>query len=290
MIIHRSKLNPRVRKLKDCIAPIDKMPQTKEGAKIIRQYETDNPIILKLRHRPHLKLKHININLDRARKEVDQFYKNTEEFMKLDMKGLPDTNSYDYEGHHMFWSSRALVNYTPSSYGTWGKDDREIAIKKYPDLQEKALKVKDRRVFLNDMNFYKTEVWDALPYITSFIMENLCSDFKYMRRTHLYNMKPRGCLTFHNHRLLPWETEEAPHDEGIIHIPLYTNEDCKMLSQIGDSDWIDAQHYKEGETWLLNTYMNHGVDATKCMIDRLHLVIMIDFTDPKFTDVLEESL
>ena len=43
MIIHRSKLNPRVRKLKDCVAPIDKMPQTKEGAKIIRQYETDNP-------------------------------------------------------------------------------------------------------------------------------------------------------------------------------------------------------------------------------------------------------
>ena len=64
----------------------------------------------------------------------------------------------------------------------------------------------------------------------------------------------------------------------------------KMLSQIGDSDWVDAQHYKEGETWLLNTYMNHGVDATKCMMNRLHLVIMIDFADPKFMSVLENNL
>ena len=292
MIVHRSTLNPRVRTLKDCISPLDKMPRSEQGAKIIHQYEQDNPIILNIRHRPHIKLNIEKFDLEAAQKEVARFYQNND-FMRLDMKGISlDSGGrpYDYNGYHSWWSSRALVNYIPQSKGTWGKDDRELAIKEYPQYQQRAAKIEGHRPFLQDMDFYKTEVWDALPYITDYIMTNICSNFKYMRRTHLYKMNPRGCLTFHNHRLLPWETEEAPHDEGIIHIPLHTHESCKMLTQIGDSDWVDAQHYAEGEVWLLNTYMNHAVDATSCLIDRLHLTIMVDFADPKFAKLLENSL
>jgi len=292
MIIHRSTLNPRVRSLNDCVSPLDSMPRSEAGGKIIHKYEADNPVILKIRHRPHIQLKLPQFDLEAARSEVYKFYTGND-FMELDMKGVPPEQGgqpYPFNGTHAWWSSRALVNYIPESKGVWGKDDRDLAIANYPHLQQKAINIKDHRPFLQDMNFYKTEVWDALPYITNYIMTHLCSDFSFMRRTHLYRLKQRGCLTFHNHRLLPWEHEEAPHDEGIIHIPLYTHESCKMLTQIGDSDWIDAQHYAEGEVWLLNTYMNHAVDATSCPIDRLHLTIMVDFADPKFAQLIERSM
>lgn len=283
MIVHRSTLNPRVRSLKDCIYPLDSMPKSETGKAIIHKYESENPIILKIRHRTHLKLKLPEFDLEKARDEVYKFYAGND-FVNLDMQG-----DSDVKYKHTHWSSRALVNYIPESTGVWGKGDRALAIENYPHLQQKALNVTGHRPFLGDMTFYKTEVWDELPYITNYIMTHLCSDFKFMRRTHLYKLKPRGCLTFHNHRIL-WETEESPHDEGIIHIPLYTHENCKMLTQIGDSDWVDAQHYAAGEVWLLNTYMNHAVDATSCPIDRLHLTVMIDFADPKFTALLENSL
>jgi hypothetical protein len=292
MIIHRSQLNARVRSLKDCVAPLDHMPQSAAGGAVIRKYETDNPIILKIRHRPHMRLRLPTFDLQQAQQEVAKFY-NSDDFMRLDMRGLPPEDggrAYDFNGYHSHWASRALVNYIPESKGVWGKDDRELAIKQYPHLQPRAAQLKDRRPFLQDMEFYKTDVWEALPYITDYIMTHLCDNFKYMRRTHLYKMNPRGCLTFHNHRLLPWETEAAPHDEGIVHIPLHTHASVNMLAQIGDSDWVDAQHYGEGEIWLLNTYMNHAVDATACPVERLHLTIMIDFGDPKFTNVLENSL
>lgn len=292
MIIHRSKLNPRVRSLKDCVYPLDTMPRSKAGAEIIQKYETDNPIILKIRHRTHLKLKIPEFNLEAARREVYKFYTGND-FMDFDMKGLPVEQGgtpYPFDGRHAWWNSRALVNYIPESKGLWGKDDRDLAVSNYPQFQQRALNVKDRRLFLQDMNFYKTEVWDALPYITEYIMTHLCSDFKYMRRTHLYKLKPKGCITFHNHRILPWEPEEGPHDEGIVHIPIYTHENCKMLTQIGDSEWVDSQHYAAGEAWLLNTYMNHAVDATACPVDRMHLTVTVDFGDPKFAKLLEDSL
>ena len=295
MIVHRSTLNPRVRSLKDCLYPLDAMPKSEIGKEIIHKYETENPIILKIRHRTHLRLKLPEFDLEKARNEVYKFYAG-DDFISLDMQGMPTNNggeSYSVTNKpkykHTHWSSRALVNYIPESKGVWGKNDRDLAIANYPQLQQNALSVKGHRPFLRDMTFYKTEVWDMLPYITNYIMTHLCSDFKFIRRTHLFKLKPRGCLTFHNHRIL-WENEEAPHDEGIIHIPLYTHENCKMLTQIGDSDWIDSQHYAAGEVWLLNTYMNHAVDATSCPIDRLHLTIMVDFSDPRFAALLENSL
>lgn len=293
MIVHRSTLNPRVRGLHDCVAPVENVPMNDEIRAITKKYEEDNPITLKIRHRPHIKLKLPEFNLEKARAEVRNFYENAEDFMRMDLNGLtPEEGGKDfwYKGLHAFMTSRALVNYIPESRGVWGKDDRELAVKNYPHLHPKAVNVKSRRLLLQDMNYYKTEVWDALPYITSYIMDNLCEDFNNMRRTHLFRSKPKGCLTFHNHRFLPWDNEAAPHDEGIIHIPLFTHESVNMLSQIGDSDWVDAQHYAPGEVWLFNTFFNHAMDATKCPIDRLHLTITIDFSDKRFTQVIENSL
>ena len=292
MIIHRYSLDDDMGDLTDCVYPIDNMPTTDEGRKIIYEYEKNNPITLKIRHIPHLKLKLPKFDLDTALKEVSEYYKN-DDFMKLDLKGISPKEGgqyFWYDGLHNSWGSKALVNYTPSSKGTWGKEDRELAIKEFPHLQEHAAKLTTRRPFLQDMNFYKTDVWDSLPYITNYIMEHICDDFKNMRRTHLYRLKSGGRLNFHNHRILPWERDSAPHDEGIIHIPLITHPAALMYEQIGDSDWIDAQHYAAGETWLLNTYMNHAVDNKDSPVDRLHLTIMIDFSDKKFTNLLKRSL
>jgi hypothetical protein len=292
MIIHRSTLDPDMGDLTDCISPIDFMPVSDEGRTIIEEYERNNPVILKIRYTPHLKLKLPQFDMNRAWTEVKAYYDN-DDFMKLDLKGIPPADGgqfFWYDGVHSTWGSRALVNYIPQSKGTWGKEDREIAIRDYPQLQPTAAALTSRRPFLQDMKFYKTEVWDALPYITSYIMDYICDDFNNMRRTHLYRLKSGGRLNFHNHRLLPWESTSAPHDEGIVHIPLFTHPSSIMYEQIGDSDWIDAQHYGTGETWLLNTYMNHAVDNKHSPVDRLHLTIMVDFSDKKFSKLIENSI
>ncbi len=292
MILHRSSLSPEMGDLSDCIAPVDRMPTSIEGKQIIEKYERDNPIILKIRYRPHIKLDLPPFDLESALREIKAYY-DSDDFMRLDLKGIPPAEGgqyFWYDGLHGTWGSRALINYIPESKGTWGKEDREIAIRDYPELQSRAAALTTRRPFLQDMNFYKTEVWDALPYITNYIMENICEDFANMRRTHLYRLKPGGKLNFHNHRLLPWEDCAAPHDEGIVHIPLITHPSSLMYEQIGESDWIDAQHYGAGEPWLLNTYLNHAVDNTKCPVNRLHLTIMVDFSDKKFTNLIERSL
>jgi hypothetical protein len=292
MIRHLRTFNKNIRDLSDCIFPIDSMPNIPETEKIIADYEEKNPIILKIRYIPHLKLKIPPFDLNRALSEISHYYKNND-FMQLDLKGIPYKEGgqyFWYDGLHDSWNSRALINYIPESKGTWGKEDRELAVKNYPEYQPIASNLKSRRPFLQDMKFYKTEIWDSLPYITNYIMENFCEDFLNMRRTHLYKLNSGGLLNFHNHRLLPWESYAAPHDEGIIHIPLITHPESLMLEQLGDSHWIDAQHYLPGEAYLLNTYMNHAVDNTQSPIDRLHLTIMIDFSDKKFVEIIERSL
>lgn len=292
MIIHRSDLDEKMADMSECVSSIYNIDATEEEKQIIYEYEKNNPIILKIRFIPHLKLKLPTFDIERALSEVNDYYQ-TDDFSQLEITGIPPEEGgsyFKYEGEHPTWGGRALVNYTPSSVGTWGKDDRLLAIKHYPHLQERAAKLTTRRPLLQDMNFYKTELWDKLPYITNYITENICEDFSYMRRTFLFRLKSGGCLTFHNHRREPWETHEAPHDEGIIHIPLVTHPSALMYQQIGDSDWIDAQHYDTGETWLFNSYMNHAVDNRKSPINRLHLTITVDFADRKFRELIERSI
>lgn len=292
MIIHRKELDEDMSDLSDCIFPIDHMPTTPEAKEIIDEYERKNPVILKIRYIPHLRLKLPPFDLDRALKEVHQYYESND-FMGLDLNGLSLDEGgrvSKYKGIHSAWSSRALVNFTPNSKGTWGKDDREIAMRDFPDLQPNADKIKNRRPFLQDMKFYKTDLWDSLPYITSYITENLCGDMENIRRSFLYKLKAGGRIKFHNHRFLPFDNTAAPHEEGIIHIPLITHPSSMMYQLIGDSDWIDARHYEPGEVWLFNTYANHAVDNKKSPIDRLHLVVMVDFSDKKFTELIEKSI
>jgi len=269
------------------------MPNIPETEKIIADYEEKNPIILKIRHIPHLKLKIPPFDLTQALSEISSIYKDND-FMPLDLKGIAYNEGGNFfhtiQGLHTSWNSKALINYIPESKGLWGKEDRELAVINYPEYQPIASKLKSRRPFLQDMKFYKTEIWDSLPYITNYIMENLCIDFSNMRRTFLFKLNSKGLINFHNHRLMPWENYAGPHDEGIIHIPLITHPESLMLEQIGDSHWIDLQHYSAGEAWLFNSYMNHAVDNTKSPIDRLHLTIIIDFSDKRFVEVIERSL
>jgi len=269
------------------------MPNIPETEKIIADYEEKNPIILKIRHIPHLKLKIPPFDLTQALSEISSIYKDND-FMPLDLKGIDYNEGGNFfhtiQGLHTSWNSKALINYIPESKGLWGKEDRELAVINYPEYQPIASKLKSRRPFLQDMKFYKTEIWDSLPYITNYIMENLCIDFSNMRRTFLFKLNSKSLINFHNHRLMPWENYAGPHDEGIIHIPLITHPESLMLEQIGDSHWIDLQHYSAGEAWLFNSYMNHAVDNTKSPIDRLHLTIIIDFSDKRFVEVIERSL
>jgi hypothetical protein len=292
MILNLNELSPRMADLTDCVVPIDNMPMSEEGKKLIHDYERANPITLKIRHIPHLRLNLPVFDLETALREVQQYYEK-DDFVPLDLKGIPVSeggNYFRYDGAHGSWGSRALVNYTTASSGTWGKDDKELAIRDFPHLQERAAAVQGRRLYLHDMNFYKTTAWDELPYLTNYIMENICGDFSNLRRVFLFRLKSGGCINFHNHRFLPWDEDAALHDEGIIHIPLITHPSSLMCQQIGDSDLVDVQHYGAGEAWLFNSYTNHAVDGINCPIDRLHFTVVVDFSDKKFTDIIESSL
>ena len=290
MITNISELSDRFH-LNDIIANVDYMPSTHLMKKIIEDYEESHPITKKIKYIPHIKLKVPEFDLDRALNEINEFYIH-DDFGRLNLAGIPESQGgsyYHYKGLHPSWGTRALINYTPSSTGTWGKEDREIAVRDFPSLQQNALHVKGRKLLLSDMLFYKTDIWDKLPYITSYITENICSA-ENLKRSHVYRLKANGILNFHNHRLLPWEDCAAPFDEGIVHIPLITNTSSKMCVQINDTTDIDVQHYAAGECWLLNSYLNHAVDCTETTIDRVHLTIMCDFSDKTFVELIERSI
>lgn len=275
----------------DIIAPVDDMPSTPEMKKIISDYEQSHPILEKIKYIPHIKLKVPEFDLDRALNEINQFYM-ADDFDRLDLRGIPESEGgkkYHWTAPHPTWGTKALINYTPSSIGTWGKDDREIACKNFPNLQPHAVNVIGRKLLLSDMMFYKTDIWDKLPYITSYITENICN-VENLKRTHIFRLKPSGVLNFHNHRLLPWEDCASPFDEGIVHIPLITNPSAKMCVQINDTDDVDVQHYAAGECWLFNSYLNHAVDCSDNSDARIHLTIMCDFGDEKFVDLIERSM
>ncbi len=290
MIVNINELSDRLN-LNDIVAPVDYMPATPLMKKIISDYENANPITKKIKYIPHIKLKVPEFDLDRALNEIHEFYMN-DDFDRLDLKGIPASQGgkqYPWTDPHPTWGTRALINYTPSSIGTWGKEDREIAARDFPDLQPNAASVNYRKLLLSDMIFYKTDVWDKLPYITSYITDNICNA-ENLKRTHIFRLKSSGVLNFHNHRLLPWEDCASPFDEGIVHIPLITNSSAKMCVQLNDTDQVDVQHYAAGECWLFNSYLNHAVDCSANTSTRIHLTIMCDFSDTKFVELIERSM
>ncbi len=59
----------------------------------------------------------------------------------------------------------------------------------------------------------------------------------------------------------------------VIHVPLTTDSRCQMLVDYrGD---IIAQHYGEGEIWLLNSYYPHAV-VNASPIARVHCILFLD--------------
>lgn len=249
----------------------------------VKEYEFKNPISSKIKDIPHLKLNIPKFDYKTAWEEVQKL--NQDSFNRCNLRNYKETLE---KGPllHPHWFSKTMVNYTPHSWTGQGKQAKEEAAWAYPEYQPYAANIVDNVPRLNseDMKFYKTEVYNQLPTITSFINEHI-ADTTY--RMHIWKIKDGGYLNWHNHIRLPWHSDVIVNDKAIVHLPLYTHPDVSML--VKKQDKIYAEHYATGEAWVFNYIYDHAVDNPTDVF-RCHVVFYVPLTDKKFCNLLERSL
>jgi hypothetical protein len=249
----------------------------------VKEYETKNPISSKIKEIPHLKLNAPKFDYESAWDEVQ----------KLDQDSFSQCNLRNYKETlqkgpllHPHWYSKTMVNYTPYSWTGQGKQAKEEAAWAYPEFQPYAASIVDKSPTLSseDMQFYKTEIYDQLPTTTNFINEHI-ADKTY--RMHVWKIKDGGYLNWHNHIRLPWQSNVIVNDKAIVHLALHTHPDINML--VKKNDKIYAEHYSPGETWVFNYIYDHAVDNPTTVF-RCHIVFYVPLTDKKFCKLVERSL
>lgn len=249
----------------------------------VKRYEITNPISAKIKEIPHLKLNTPKFDYLSAWEEVQ----------KLDQDSFNQCNLRNYKETlekgpllHPHWYSKTMVNYTPHSWTGQGKQAKEEAAWAYPEYQPYAASIVDSVPRLNseDMQFYKTEIYDQLPTVTNFINEHI-ADTTY--RMHVWKIKDGGYLNWHNHIRLPWQSDVIVNDKAIIHLPLHSHPDVNML--VRKDEKIYAEHYATGESWVFNYIYDHAVDNPTDVF-RCHIVFYVPLTDKKFCKLVENSL
>lgn len=249
----------------------------------VKLYEQNNPVSAKIKEIPHLKLDLPKFDYVTAWNEVQQIDENT--YSRCNLRNYKETQE---KGPllHPHWYSKTMVNYTPHSWTGQGKQAKEEAAWAYPEYQPYASSIVDSVPRLNseDMKFYKTEIYAQLPTITNFI-NTYIADTTY--RMHIWKIKDGGYLNWHNHARLPWHSDVIVNDKAIIHLPLYTHPDVKML--VRKEDKIYAEHYNTGESWIFNYIYDHAVDNPSDVF-RCHVVFYVPLTDKKFSSLIERSL
>lgn len=249
----------------------------------VKLYEKNNPVSAKIKEIPHLKLKLPKFDYISAWNEVQQIDEST--YSRCNLRNYKETQE---KGPllHPHWYSKTIINYTPHSWTGQGKQAKEEAAWAYPEYQPYASSIVDKVPRLNseDMKFYETEIYDQLPTITGFINEHI-ADTTY--RMHIWKIKDGGYLNWHNHARLPWHSDVIVNDKAIIHLPLYTHKDVKML--VRKNNKIYAEHYSEGEAWVFNYIYDHAVD-NPTNVFRCHIVFYVPLTDKKFCKLVESSL
>lgn len=249
----------------------------------IAKYEQENPVSARIKEIPHIKLNLPKFDYEQAWNEVQQLDEDT--YSRCNLRNYKETQE---KGPllHPHWYSKTMVNYTPHSWVGQGKQAKEEAAWAYPEYQSYAASIVDDVARLNseDMEFYKTEIYDQLPTITSFINKHI-ADTTY--RMHVWKIKDGGYLNWHNHARLPWHSDVIVNDKAIVHLPLYTHPDVNML--VRKEGKIYAEHYTPGEAWIFNYIYDHAVDNPTDVF-RCHIVFYVPLTDKKFAKLVEESL
>lgn len=245
-------------------------------------YEAANPTSKKIKHIPHIKLDLPLLDYEKAWQEVQSIPQ--EKFAYCNLRNYNETLE---KGplHHPHWCGLSMVNYTPFSWTGQGKQAKEEATLGYPEYQPQATKlIATKQLESDDMEFYRTEIYNQLPTVANFINEHI-ADRTY--RVNVWKIHAGGYLNWHNHARLPWHSGLTLNDKAIIHIPLYTHPDVKML--VKKEGKIYSERYNHGEPWVFNYIYDHAVDNPSDVF-RCHIVLYVPLTDKKFCSLVERSL
>lgn len=248
----------------------------------LNEYEKVNPTSKLIKHIPHIKLDVPAIDYEQAWKEIQTI--DQDKFAYCNLRNYKETLE---KGplKHPHWCGLSMVNYTPYSWTGQGKQAKEEATLAYPQFQEPATKLIDtKQLESNDMQFYKTEIYDQIPTVANFINEYI-ADTTY--RVNVWKIREGGYLNWHNHARLPWHRGLTLNDKAIIHIPIYSHPDVNML--VRKDGKIYSERYNPGEAWVFNYIYDHAVDNPTDVF-RCHIVLYVPLTDKKFCNLVERSL
>lgn len=185
-------------------------------------------------------------------------------------------------GEHQYWSARALINYSTDSDKFFGNKDKEFATLSVPGFQKRAKKLLDenKELTLDDMEYYQTDIYKLVPYVTDYINTYIC-DKSY--RIFLWKLKANGHIEWHNHSNLLWNKNLEVNESILVHIPIITNPLVEMLVKINDT--VYSKYYEPGNVYIFNNTYDHAV-INNWNMDRLHIVIMIPWTDKKIENLI----
>jgi hypothetical protein len=232
---------------------------------------------------PHLKLDSPTFDYNVANNQILTATNNN--YTPINLNNYFDTHR---EGpiDHPFWSARALINYSSHSDRFFGNRDKEFAALTFPELQPFAnQKLKQgKELTLEDMKYYQTDIYNLLPYITSYIHDYIC-DISY--RIYLWKLKANGIIEWHNHSNLLWNKNLEVNESILVHIPIITTPTVEMLVRINDA--VYSKHYELGNAYIFNNNYDHAV-INNSEIDRVHIIVMIPWSDKKIANLVKKTV
>lgn len=238
-------------------------------------FNITDPFLKKISLIPHLKLK-IDVDLQELRNDFNNL---NNEFAPYELNHPDDPKKVYWPR----WLGRYLINWVPDSKALVGTpyyhDTENIMKKYYPSYQTD---------FSSKWNFihYKTEIYENMKY-TKYLLEEVIGTENHYRAAIM--KIPKGeYIPWHTHNNFLFENDEQfAHKTSVIHFPIYTTPKCLMLTKTPDQV-IHAQHYGEGEAWLLQEYFDHGVDNINGE-DRYHFIVHVKL-EGKVKDIIQKSL
>jgi len=258
--------------------------RAKESAQKIIDYQNKYPYSKITQEIPHITLNIPEFDYKKAKEEVDEAIGSA--FIPINMATTKESIE-TAPNYHRHWGARALINYTPHSHLWFNKQSKECATADMPEYQPYASSIINDvpRLNLEDMKYYKTDLYERMPYITEFIFEHICNE---SYRAFIWKMGHDGYLNWHNHARLPWHNDVIANDKAIVHIPIVTDPNIKMLVRMDDGT-IYSEHYAPGKAYVFNNVKDHAVENTTS-IDRLHVAVFVPYHDEKFIKLLDKSI
>jgi hypothetical protein len=231
---------------------------------------------------PHLQLDLPEFDYETAKQQIQNATNDI--FVPINMRNYYDTVA-NGPSDHPYWSARALINYSNHSDRFFGNRDKEFATLSMPEMQPNAKRLleQNEELTLEDMIYYRTDIYDSLPYITEYINNYIC-DRSY--RIYLWKLKAKGTIEWHNHSNLTWNKNLEVNESILVHIPIITNPLVEMLVKIKDK--VYSEYYKPGNVYIFNNNYDHGV-INDSETDRLHVIVMIPWSDNKIAKLIEKT-